>query len=80
MKLRNPQVLRELTKTGTDRHITVSQLARTSGVSEGMIYHLLNRRHEVTTPVAHRIAKAAGVRFDVLFLCESLNSQAGAEQ
>jgi len=37
-------------------------------VSEGMIYHLLNERHEVTLPVAQRIADAAGVQADVLFI------------
>ncbi|MGP9528435.1 helix-turn-helix domain-containing protein [Glutamicibacter sp. AOP5-A2-18] len=80
MKLRNPQVLRELTKTGTDRRITISQLARKSEVSEGMIYHLLNRRHEVTVPVAQRIASAAGVRYEVLFLCDPMNSKVGMSE
>lgn len=37
-------------------------------ISEGMIYHLLNERHEVTPPVAQRIADAAGVQADVLFM------------
>ena len=78
MILRNPQVLRELTKPRSNRVLSVAQLAKKADVSKGFIYQLLNETSGTDPKVAARIAKAAGMRRDALFM-PSPGEQVGSE-
>ncbi|MGP4996043.1 helix-turn-helix domain-containing protein [Glutamicibacter ardleyensis] len=57
MKLRNPMLLRSLTKPGEAQIISVTKLAFRCKITPGHIYHLLNGRREVTPEVAQHISE-----------------------
>lgn len=58
MKLRNPMLLRALTKPGQAQLISVTKLAARCQVTPGHLYHLITGRREVTNEVAQRLSTA----------------------
>lgn len=58
MKLRNPMLLRALTKPGSAQIISITNLAAHCKVTPGHLYHLISGRREVTPEVAERLSEA----------------------
>lgn len=76
MKLRNPMVLRALTRPGPSQLISVANLADESDLSTGFIYHLMNGRKEATPEVAGRITEVVAHHIDAdLFVGEVMNDE-----
>lgn len=70
LKLRNPNVLRELTKPRTNRIMSIPVLAEKVGVTPGFIYHLINGTSGASPEVAGRISGALSVNRSLLFTAE----------
>lgn len=57
MKLRNPMVLRALTKPGPSQIISVKALAAELRVTPGFLYHILLGRRRATKDMADRLTQ-----------------------
>ncbi|WP_426734470.1 hypothetical protein [Glutamicibacter sp. 2E12] len=57
MKLRNPMLLRAITKPGEAQLISITTLAARCAVTPGHLYHLMTGRREVAPEVAQCISE-----------------------
>ncbi|MNW55962.1 hypothetical protein D3C74_336570 [compost metagenome] len=57
MKLRNPMLLRAITKPGEAQLISITNLAARCKVTPGHLYHLITGRREVAPEVAQCISE-----------------------